>query len=384
MMTGPAKPITATETRQLIAEVGRRIPSPAATSSASSSAKVFRFGSATTQKPGPFHRLDETVKCSGPAGLPRAKQRHRGSQRGIGVTDIGLGAKLAEGACAEVYEWGADGARIVKLAKPNTNLFALEREQRLSDIAWRLGLPVPRAHGLVQVDGRDGIVFDRAAGDTILKRFAASALATTPENYAADPEADVLFARTTAQLLFQIHSQTAEDVPPQHASLERDIRRNPHLSAAHKDAVMAWLDGLPIKRQLCHGDPNPGNILLDGETASIIDWNNATLGNPEADLAEYVLMIRYASLPSGTPPAVARLFEAARARSIRLFLDEYERLSGLGFADIDPWLAPIAARKLAVDGITEAETRQLIAEVERSVPADALANATAGRGAAAW
>jgi aminoglycoside phosphotransferase (APT) family kinase protein len=284
------------------------------------------------------------------------------------VTDIELGAKLAEGACAEVYEWGADGAKIVKLAKPNTNRFALEREQRLSDIAWRLGLQVPRAHGLVQVDGRDGIVFERAAGDTILKRFAAYADAATPERYAAHPEADILHARTTARLLFDIHSQTADGVPPQHASLERDIRRNPHLSATQKDAVMAWLDGLPAKRQLCHGDPNPGNILLDGETASIIDWNNATLGNPEADLAEYVLMIRYASLPSGTPPAVARLFEAARAPSIRLFLDEYERLSGLGFTDIEPWLVPIAARKLAVDGITEAETQQLIAEVERGIP----------------
>ena len=292
---------------------------------------------------------------------------------GTGVTHSELGAKLAEGACAEVFEWGTDGSRIVKLAKPNTNLFALEREQRLGDIAWRLGLPVPRPYGLVRADGRDGIVFDRAAGDTILKRFAASALFTAPEHYAADPETDVLYARTTARLLFQIHSQTAEDAPPQHASLERDIRRNPHLGAAHKDAVMAWLDRLPAKRQLCHGDPNPGNILLEGEIATIIDWNNATLGNPEADLAEYVLMIRYASLPSGTPPAVARLFEAARGPSIRLFLDEYERLSGLGPAALDPWLAPIAARKLAVDGITETETRRLIAEVERSVPVPAKA-----------
>lgn len=282
-----------------------------------------------------------------------------------------MGTKLAEGACAEVFAWGADGTKIVKLAKPNTNLFALEREQRLGDIAFRLGLPVPRPYGLVQVDGRDGIVFARAVGDTLLQRFAAAALTISPEQLVDDPEADVLNARTTARLLFRIHAETAEGVPPQRASLERDIRRTPHLSAPHKDAVMTWLDRLPSKCQLCHGDPNPGNILLNGDSATIIDWNNATLGNPEADLAEYVLMIRYASLPSGTPPEVARLFEAAREPSIRLFLAEYEHLSGLGPAELEPWLAPIAARKLAVDGITATEAQQLIAEVAQRIPAPA-------------
>jgi aminoglycoside phosphotransferase (APT) family kinase protein len=272
------------------------------------------------------------------------------------VSDVRLGAKLAEGACAEIYEWGGEGTQIVKVAKPNTNLFALERELRHCHIAHRLGLPVPRPFELVETDGRNGFVLERVPGESILQRFAARV---------QTPDDDCLMAGVTARLLHRIHQQTTDEVPDQRGSLERDIRRSEHLSEGEKDAVMAWLDTLPRRRQLCHGDPNPGNFLLRGDEVVVVDWNNATVGNPEADLAEYVLMLRYASLPEGAPPEMVQLFEASRDRSIRLFIDQYERLSGIGEADIEPWIPVVAARKLAVDGVTESERGQLVDEVRR-------------------
>ena len=283
------------------------------------------------------------------------------------VTDQRLGARLAEGACAEVFEWGGDGTAIVKLAKPNTNLFALQRERRLCHIAWELGLPVPRPHELVEVDGRNGIVFDRVAGTSILQRFAAG---TSPQDQWPDKwhdAEDPLHARLTARMLHAIHSYTASDLPPQQASVARDIRRSPHLTDAEKDAVVAQFDRLPRRFQLCHGDPNPGNLILTADAVVVIDWNNATVGNPEADLAEYILMLRYATLPAGTPADLIGRFEAIRASSIHLFTAEYERLSGLGPTRIAPWLTPIAARKLAVDSISDAERDGLIGEVRRGL-----------------
>lgn len=274
-----------------------------------------------------------------------------------------LGAKLAEGACAEIYAWGAND-QVVKLAKPNTNRFALERELRLCYIAWRLGLPVPQPYELVQADGRPGIVFARASGETLLQRFAAAALILAPGPVAA-ADRDHLNARTTAQALQLIHDKSSDAMPDQRVSLERDIRRTIHLTDREKDAVMSRLEALPRKRQLCHGDPNPGNFLLGAGGVIVIDWNNATLGNPEADLAEYVLMIRHARLPQGSPAQVVSLFEATREHSIRLFITEYQRLTGIGAAEIEPWMAPIAARKLAVDAIGDDEKDALIAEVRQ-------------------
>lgn len=274
----------------------------------------------------------------------------------------GLGVLLAEGACAEVHAW-CDGSRIVKLAKPNTNLFALQRELHLCRIAADLGLPVPQPHDLVEVDGRHGIVFERVTGETMLQRFVAAATAADPLQLCDG--VDYLSAALTARMLHRVHCETAEDLPPQRISLERDIRRSPHLSEAEKDAVMAQLDRLPERRQFCHGDPNPGNFILREDGAIILDWNNATLGNPEADLAEYVLMLRYATLPPSTPTPVSQAFDAIRERSIALFIAQYEQLTGVGAAGIEHWIAPIAARKLAVDGISDAEKDHLVTEVRR-------------------
>jgi aminoglycoside phosphotransferase (APT) family kinase protein len=280
------------------------------------------------------------------------------------VTEQLLGAKLAEGACAEIYAWGAGDSKVVKLAKPNTNLFALERELRHCHIAWRLGLSVPQPYDLVQANGRHGIVFARATGDTLLQKFAGYALSTASRPV-PDAGPDYLEARTTARTLHLIHSKTSDDLPGQRASLERDIRRTDHLTDGEKDAVIGLLEALPHKRQLCHGDPNPGNFLLTEGGVVIVDWNNATLGNPEADLAEYVLMLRHARLPHGAPPEVVGLFEATREHSIRLFTTEYQSLTGIGEAEIDPWLGPIAARKLAADAITETERDALVSEVRQ-------------------
>lgn len=280
------------------------------------------------------------------------------------MTKQGLGAKLAEGACAEIYEWGPGDGQIVKLAKPNTNLFALERELRHCHIAYGLGLPVPQPYDLVEADGRHGIVLARASGQSLLQAFVANALSMTPR-HASEPDQDPLQARVTARALHLIHSRTSDEMPSQPASLERDIRRTLHLTDREKDAVMGLLDAAPKRRQLCHGDPNPGNFLLTEGGVVVVDWNNATLGNPEADLAEYILMMRYAQLPRGMPQQAVSLFETSRDWSIRLFTTEYQKLTGIGAAEIEPWIAPIAARKLAADAISDAEKDALVAEVRR-------------------
>ena len=59
-----------------------------------------------------------------------------------------------------------------------------------------------------------------------------------------------------------------------------------------------------------NGDPNPGNILIgDKNEVVVIDWMDASIVNLEADLAEYIIMIRYAILPSFIPEKVSVQFD---------------------------------------------------------------------------
>jgi uncharacterized protein (TIGR02172 family) len=280
-----------------------------------------------------------------------------------------IGEKIGEGGCAEVFIWD-DASKIVKLAKPNTNIYALQTELHNCRIAWECGLPVPRPYELVDIDGRLGIVFERIYGDSIMKRFVDRALEQSKLQQPILANADFVDARVTAQLLHRIHSHTVPNMPNQREQIKSNIHSAQYLSDDDKAAVIAQLDQLPLKRQLCHGDPNPGNLLLRNDAAFIIDWNNASAGNPEADLAEYIIMIRYAILPPHLPHEASIALNATRETTIRIFMEEYESLSGIGYADIEPWIAPIAARKLVADAISDAEKSLLVNEIRRRLHSD--------------
>lgn len=150
--------------------------------------------------------------------------------------------------------------------------------------------------------------------------------------------------------------------------MKYSIQSVDYLTLIEKEAVIAILDALPLKQQLCHGDPNPNNILIrnDGK-AVVIDWMNASIGNPEADLAEYMIMIRYAVLPSELPSTVLEFFEPLRESIIHVFMEEYSKLSGINYEEVYPWLVPVAARKLSADAISEEEKSLLVEEIRRSL-----------------
>ncbi|MFC3749017.1 phosphotransferase family protein [Paenibacillus sp. GCM10012306] len=282
-----------------------------------------------------------------------------------------LGKKIGEGGCSEVFEWDGAG-KIVKLAKPNTSLAALQAELHHSRIARECGLPVPQPYELVHIGGRSGIVFERIYGESIMERFINGILQPSSPQQPLTVYDDYNDVLATAQLLYQIHTHSMSNMPSQRDNLKYDIRRAHYLSETDKTAVINQLNQLPLKHQLCHGDPNPNNILFRNNEAVIIDWNNASIGNPEADLAEYIIMIGYAILPDHLPSEASTALNATRENIITIFMDEYERLSGISYADIEPWIIPVAARKLSADGISEKEKNLLVNEIKKGLRCTSL------------
>ncbi|OBR64111.1 hypothetical protein A7K91_15945 [Paenibacillus oryzae] len=286
--------------------------------------------------------------------------------------DHHLGKKIAEGGCSEVFVWG-DAGQIIKIAKPNTGFDAMEKEFANNKLAWESGLPVTQPFRLLKVEERPAIIFERIYGETVMERFlrelskeASSSLADTPiiEN-------DV---RLTARALAAIHSKPHDgSLPSQRESMKYAIQAAGYLTKGETDKIAAILEGLPSKNAFCHGDPNPKNIMIkDDGTYVMLDWMNASAGNPEADLAEYIIMVRYAILPSTLPPAALKRFDAWREEMIAVFLDEYRKETGITREEAEPWILPALARKLCADGITEAEKVLLIKDIRESLERTAV------------
>ncbi|HCN57676.1 MAG TPA: hypothetical protein DIS82_05895 [Exiguobacterium sp.] len=62
-------------------------------------------------------------------------------------------------------------------------------------------------------------------------------------------------------------------------------------------------DGLVGGTALCHGDFHPYNLLLVKEELYVIDWMDASIGNPLMDVARTFLLIRYGGRMSLRNPA---------------------------------------------------------------------------------
>jgi aminoglycoside phosphotransferase (APT) family kinase protein len=274
-----------------------------------------------------------------------------------------LGNKIAEGGCSEVFEW-ENAEKIIKLAKANTNVESMRREFNNNRVAWEIGLPVAQPYEMLDIDDRPGIIFERVVGESMLDRFMKHLFqyAQADEDFLLMGIEDI---RTTAQILSKIHNHSNLTMPSQREYMKYSINRVDYLTPAEKESVIDYLDRLPVKRQLCHGDPNPGNILIRSGKPVVIDWMDASIGNPEADLAEYIVMIRFGILPPGLPSKSVSYFDSLRETIIKVFIDEYTQLSYIPYDEIDSWIIPIAARKLFADAISDAEKEVLVHEIRR-------------------
>lgn len=270
-----------------------------------------------------------------------------------------IGRKIGEGSNSEIFEYENDN-KIIKLAKPNTNKVTIQREFNNSLIVSKVGLPVPKPYQVVEINERPGIVFERIYGVPIKQLLFENLFNLLNGNEQQDSW-DVI--TSIARILSEVHQISNDELPSQRDSIKYQILRVDYLSNSEKNAVIGMLERLPIDNKICHGDPNPDNILVSNEKLVLIDWNDTTKGNPEADIAEFVIMIKFAILPLDIPQEIVRIFDSLRESIIEVFMDEYTRLTGITYDDIDPWIAPIAARKLSADAISEEEKQLLTNEI---------------------
>jgi thiamine kinase-like enzyme len=119
--------------------------------------------------------------------------------------------------------------------------------------------------------------------------------------------------RIFARVLNEIHKATVTDiVTNQKENLKAIIGRPSMFTDDEISAIHSYIDYLPNKKQLCHGDTNASNLILINDLPIMIDWMHASIGNPAADVAEVCVMIEYAVLPPETPAAVDEFFQATR------------------------------------------------------------------------
>lgn len=259
-----------------------------------------------------------------------------------------LGAPLGIGRTAEVYAWGE--GQILKLYRAETPASWARLEFDVGRIVTDAGLAAPGMRGLIEVNGRAGIVCERIQGPSML-----DALARRPWVL---PRSAHHFAEVHAAM----HACHRPQLPSQRATLQHQIQHAPRLSEAARGRALAALDRLPDGDAVCHGDYHPDNLLVTARGPVVIDWMTATHGNPAADVARTILLFQVGVLPEGMSIAKRVATEMLRRAFLRLYLRSYRGLLPVSEAEIQAWTPVLAAARLNEHIPAEEETLLELAE----------------------
>jgi aminoglycoside phosphotransferase (APT) family kinase protein len=262
------------------------------------------------------------------------------------VADITTAALVGQGRTAEIYVWG--NTQILKLFRRGWPLSVVEQEAHISRIVHEMELPVPAIEGMIEVDGRYGILFERIDGPSMLRQLGAK------------PWTAIQLLHGFADLHVRMHAHTVREFPSQRQHLTHLIEQASPLPAEWSAAALTVLNQLPDGNCLCHGDYHPDNVLMSPHGPIIIDWSEATSGNPIADVARTSLIFRLGAPPPGgmSPLLIGPARAFAHATYVRRYMKRYPAIR----AELAAWHLPIAVARLGA-GIPE-EKHRLLAQIE--------------------
>lgn len=238
-----------------------------------------------------------------------------------------LGALIGSGKEAEVYLYRP--GRVVKLTRWRKDHAPARREDAILRALAPTGL-APATDGVVEIDGRWGVVMEHVAGPVLAERLGAP-----------DGAASVL--AVMVNLHRRMHEQVA---PPGLAPLKERLVRNitgaRHIDEPTRQRLLASIPALPDGDRLCHGDFHPYNIIGTGADLRIVDWLDAHVAEPAADVCRTYVLIG-----------------AANPDLAQAYVDAYVAATGMDRMAIYAWLPVVAAARLA-ENVPE-ETKRLLA-----------------------
>jgi aminoglycoside phosphotransferase (APT) family kinase protein len=241
-----------------------------------------------------------------------------------------LGPLLGSGKVAEVFAYGDLAAKLYRSRDAKESAF---REAAALAHAEARGLPVPPVHAVREIAGRWGVVMGRVEGPSL-----AEAVRGGPDETAAALD-------TMVRLQLRVHEQPGGRLGNLKARLRANIDAAARLGDARRRRLLDRLAALPYGDRLCHGDFHPWNIMGPPGRERIVDWLDASAGEPAADVCRSYVLI------------APHLPDFANAH-----VDRYAAASGLSRAAILAWLPCVAAARIAENVPDEEDGLMAMAE----------------------
>ncbi|MCL2775086.1 MAG: phosphotransferase [Oscillospiraceae bacterium] len=252
-----------------------------------------------------------------------------------------FGKLLASGTASDVYEYGSDKVCKLYLAQYNFDMVEWEYKKILE--AYKIGIPAPKIYELIEHEGRFGIVMERFYGKTFNEILFGHIQANIKQGNSMQKiiesayEIFIKQIKDIANKLFEVHQIKCKLFYTVKECFTNNCRYNNSLSPNEKDMIFKLIEDLPDSDSVCHGDPNLTNFIYHNDKILIVDWANCLQSSPLYDITNHVLGTAYSN-PTGMPDEMIRFYSAHKNDFIKIFLDEYVKLSDIDLSDIERWI----------------------------------------------
>ena len=258
---------------------------------------------------------------------------------------------ICQGNTAEIFLY--DETKILKLFRKDFPLEIIEAEY---DVAKSISADltfVSKAFGLAEYKNRYGILYEKINGkDMIAEMF-------------HKPYKIRHYSKALANTHVLIHSSTTDLSSDIKDKLLNNINAAADLSEQEKERLVAYIKTLPEGKALCHFDFHPGNVMIKNNEFYVIDWMTACNGNAVSDVARTFLLLRYGEL------LYANFFVKLIAHIVekhigKIYLRQYQKLTGTSDEEVKKWLLPLAAARL-IEWIPKNEKKKLLKLVRKQL-----------------
>lgn len=265
---------------------------------------------------------------------------------------MGIGRLIGQGRTAEVYEWERN--KVVKLYRKEIDSNIIDNEYRTSREIFKMNIPTPEAFNLIRYDNRLGIIYERVYGCTMTKSLLKKPWTLTKG------------AKRLAEIHRLIQKKIDYGLPSQKDRLKKRIELTNLLRDDIKKKIYNYLDSLPDDNVLCHGDFHTDNVLISGGKVTVIDWMDATVGDPISDIARTSILFRLAEIPEEKSPIERRIIDLIRKKFYSEYIKHYINISGIRLEQIERWELPIIAARL-IEDIPDGEKTMLLNYIDKKI-----------------